>query len=274
MTNVKVSRMVLSSNPLSVQVAKHDQWETKQPRIGLDVLPSTPCRILITGPSGSGKTQLAVDMLTRLYAVSWERIFVFSPSVHLDSVWTVVKHHVHTVMGVPETEKCFFDTWDSEALEDILKTQKAVVEHQKKEKTSKQLFGICVIVDDFADSPAVLASRQGGNALNTLLVRGRHMMISTFILTQKLRLAGSILRVNAQAMIIFRLRNGLERDAIFEELSGIYDKKTLLEMYALSTREPYSFMYVNFAAQRVENMFWYKFEQRMIPTDTENDIEE
>ena len=206
-----VKGAMASSNPLRVQVARHDQWETTQPRLGADVLPPTPCRILITGPSGSGKTQLAVDMLTRLYAGSWERIFVFSPSVHLDSVWTVVKHHVHTVMGVPETEKCFFDTWDSEALEDILKTQKAVVEHQKKEKTSKKLFGICVIIDDFADSPAVLASRQGGNALNTLLVRGRHMMISTFILTQKLRLAGSILRVNAQAMIISRLRNGLER---------------------------------------------------------------
>ena len=128
---------------------------------------------------------MAVDMLTRLYAGSWERIYVFSPSVHLDSVWNVVKHHVQTVMGVPEAEKCFFDTWGSEALDDILKTQKAVVEHQKKEETSKTLFGICVIVDDFADSPAVLASRQGGNALNTLLVRGRHMMISTFILTQK-----------------------------------------------------------------------------------------
>ena len=231
--NVKTLPMVLSNNPLTVQVARHDQWVTNGPKIGADVLPPTPARILITGPSGSGKTQLAVDMLTRLYAGSWERIYVFSPSVHLDSVWNVVKHHVRTVMGVPETEKCFYDTWDSEALDDILKTQRQVIEHQKKEKTSKKLFGICVIVDDFADSPAVLASRQGGNALNTLLVRGRHMMISTFILTQKLRLAGSILRVNAQAMIIFRLRNGLERDAIFEELSGIYDKKTLLESMLL-----------------------------------------
>ena len=98
-------------------------------------------------------------------------------------------------------------------------------------------------------------------------------MISTFILTQKLRLAGSILRVNAQAMIIFGLRNGLERNSIFEELRRIYDKKTWLEMYAISTREPYSFMYVNLAAQKVENMFWYKFEQRMIPTDA-NALEE
>ena len=146
-----------------------------------------------------------VDLLTRIYAGSWERIYVFSPSVHLDSVWSVVKHQVHTVMGVPEEEQCFFDTWDEEALNGILKTQRAVVEHQKKEKASKRIYGIAIIVDDFADSPAVMASRAGGNALNTLLVRGRHMMISSFILTQKLRLAGSILRVNAQALIVFCL---------------------------------------------------------------------
>ena len=263
---VKAIVMVSSkSNPLQIQVAKHDQWETNQPRIGADVVPSTPCRILITGPSGSGKTQLGVDLLTRIYAGAWERVFCFSPSIHLDSAWQPVKDYVHKTMGVPEDEKCFFDSWDEDALDDILKTQRAVVEHQK-EKTSKKLFGICCGVDDWADSPQVMASRRGGNALNTLLVRGRHMMISTLILTQKLRLAGSILRVNAQALVVFRLRNGLERDAILEELSGIYDKKTLMEMYKVATAEPFSFWYVNLAASRVEDMFWLRFEQRMIPT--------
>ena len=168
--------------------------------------------------------------------------------------------------GVPETEKCFFDSWDEEALDEILKTQKAVVAHQKKEKAGKQIYGICVIVDDFADTPQVMASRQGGNALNQLLVRGRHMMISTFILTQKLRLAGSILRVNTQGIICFRLRNRLELDAIIEELSAVYDKKILMEMYQLATAEPYSFWYINLAASKVADMFWLRFEQRMIPT--------
>ena len=258
--------MVSSKNPLQIQVAKHDQWETKQPRIGADVVPSTPCRMLITGPSGSGKTQLAVDLLTRIYAGSWERVYAFSPSVGLDSAWQPVKDYVYKTMGVPEDEQCFFDNWDEEALSGIIKTQKAVVAHQKKEKAGKQIYGICVIVDDFADSPQVMASRQGGNALNTLLVRGRHLMISTLILTQKLRLAGSVLRVNAQALVVFRLRNRLELDAIIEELSAVYDKKTLMEMYQMATAEPYSFWYINLAASKVDDMFWLRFEQRMIPT--------
>ena len=256
------------SSALRIQVAKHDQWDTKQPRIGADVVPPTPCKQIITGPSGSGKTQLLVDLLTRIYAGAWERIYVFSPSVHLDSVWTVVKKHVHTTMGVPEDEPCFFDTWDEEKLNEIIATQRAVVQHQKKMKAGSRIYGICICVDDFADSPAVMASRTDGNALNQLLVRGRHMMISSFILTQKLRLAGSILRVNAQALIIFRLRSRLELDAIIEELSAVYDKKTLFEMYQLATAEPYSFWYVNLSAKRREDMFWLRFEQRMIPAAT------
>ena len=142
------------------------------------------------------------------------------------------------------------------------------MKHQKAEKTSKQIYGICVCVDDFADSPQVMASRGGGSALNTLLVRGRHMMISTFVLSQKLRAMGSLLRVNSQALIVFRLRNRLELDSILEELSAIYDKKTLMEMYQLATAEPYSFWYINLAASKVEDMFWKNFEQRMIPTAT------
>ena len=93
-------------------------------------------------------------------------------------------------------------------------------------------------------------------------------MISSFILTQKLRLAGSILRVNAQALVVFRLRNRLELDAIIEELSAVHNKKTLMEMYTMATAEPFSFWYINLAASKIEDMFWLRFEQRMVPTTT------
>ena len=100
------------------------------------------------------------------------------------------------------------------------------------------------------------------------------MMISSFILTQKLRLAGSILRVNAQALVVFRLRNRLELDAIIEELSAVYDKKVLMEMYQLATAEPYSFWFINLAASRIEDMFWLRFESRMIPSGPPNALQE
>ena len=274
MTNVKVSAMDSSQNPLSVQIAKHDQWETAQPRIGRGVLPPTPVRMCITGPSGSGKGALVSDLLIRMYRGGFQRIIVASPSVHLDSAWQPVKDYVRTVMGVPEEEECFFDHWDEAKIGEIIETQRKVVEFQKREKASNKLFGICIVVDDFASEPCVMSSRAGGSSLNRLLVRGRHLAISTLILTQKMRACGNLLRINLQALVIFRLRNRLELDSIIEELSAVYDKKTLMEMYKMATAEPYSFMYVNLSASRVEDMFWYKFISRMVPTDSPNALEE
>ena len=67
-------------------------------------------------------------------------------------------------------------------------------------------------------------------------------------------------------MCVFRLRNRLELDAIIEELSAVYDKHQLMEMYELATRDPYSFWYIHLAAKRREDMFYLRFEKRMIPT--------
>ena len=100
------------------------------------------------------------------------------------------------------------------------------------------------------------------------------MAISTLILTQKMRACGTLLRINLQALVVFRLRNRLELDAIIEELSAVYDKKTIMAMYKMATADKYSFMYVHLAASRIEDMFHLRFDQRMVPTDSPNALEE
>ena len=84
-------------------------------------LPSLPCRGLLLGPSGSGKTLALVDMLVRLYKGCWARIYVFSPSVDVDSAWLPVKKYVEDDLKVdPKKEKCFYSEWDPAALQDIV----------------------------------------------------------------------------------------------------------------------------------------------------------
>jgi energy-coupling factor transporter ATP-binding protein EcfA2 len=255
---------------LPVKVHPHEQWTTRGSPYGESVLAPTPCRYLLVGPSGSGKSVLLVDFLVRLYRGAFQRIYVFSPSIFIDSAWKPVFRYVENTLGVDsEREQWAFDEWEDEKLKEIVETQKAVIQEQKHQKAGKELYGIAIVVDDFADDPRVMASRSGasagGSMLNTLLVRGRHMQISTFMSVQKLRLAGSILRVNAQAICVFRLRNKLELDAIVEELSAVYSKEQLLEMYELATREPYSFWYVYLAATRKEDMFFLRFDKRLTP---------
>ena len=264
---------------LQVKVHPHEQWTTRGSSYGESALAPTPCRYLVVGPSGSGKSVLLVDFLVRLYKHAFQRVYVFSPSVFIDSAWKPVFKYVEKTLGVDgEQEQWAFDEWDDEKLKEIVSTQAEVIKEQKRQKAGKELYGIAIIVDDFADDPRIMASRAGaaagGSMLNTLLVRGRHMQISTFMSVQKMRLAGSILRVNAQAMCIFRLRNRLELDAIIEELSAVYDKNTLMEMYELATREPYSFWYIHLAAKRREDMFFLRFEKRMIPNSGKREQED
>jgi hypothetical protein len=232
-------------------------------------LPPTPIRGILLGPSAAGKTTVLIDLILRIYRGCWERIYVFSPSVDVDMAWKPVKEYVERTLGVdPSKEKCFFNTWDTQALSDIVETQRKVTEHSKKAKM-KKLYGILVICDDFADQPAVMHASSGGDSggsmLNTLFIRGRHMMISTLVSSQKLRLISPTIRVNVQFMCIWRLRNRLELQSLLEEISAVYPVKTLEEMYQMATDEPYSFWYILFTAKKKEDMFYLRFEKKMIP---------
>jgi hypothetical protein len=71
--------------------------------------------------------------------------------------------------------------------------------------------------------------------------------------------------VNATALIIFRLRSEQELMAIVEEISAVYDKKTVIALIRRATEQPYSFLYCNLAAKKPDEMFWLRFEKRLVP---------
>ena len=229
------------------------------------VLPPTPLRGIILAPSGSGKTVLLVSMLLDLYRGAFARIYVFSPSVDIDQTWALVREYVHNVLGVKEDkEQCFFSEWDPAALKDILDTQAEIVKYQKAHKHRK-IHGICVIVDDFADDERVMHNSH--NVLSMLFMRGRHSMVSTLLSTQKCRAVSTMIRTNAQFLVCFRLRNAKELAALLEEISALYSPDTLRRMYETATEDPWSFWYILMAAKKKEDMFFLRFEQRMVADD-------
>ena len=79
----------------------------------------------------------------------------------------------------------------------------------------------------------------------------------------------NIIRVNATALIIFRLRSEAELQAIVEEISAVYGKDMLIALIRAATEKPYSFLYCDLAAKRPDEMFWLNFEQRLVP-DSDN----
>ena len=174
------------ASSMRIKLHRKTEYTSKQPQH--EHLPPTPLRGLLLGPSAAGKTSVLVDLVLRLYRGCFSRIYVFSPSVHLDPTWAPIKTYAEQTLGVdPNEEQWAFDTWDPEALQNIFETQVQLIQEAKKRQ--KQLFNILLICDDFADDPRVShqsgGSTSGGSMLNTLFVRGRHAYISTLVSSQK-----------------------------------------------------------------------------------------
>ena len=143
----------------------------------------------------------------------------------------------------------------------IIEQQKKIT-RKTKELGFKKLYEILVVIDDFADQPE-LHRRTGDGALDTLFIRGRHMQISTWVSSQKLRLISAAVRVNMQFMCVWRLRNQLELEAVLEELTALLPKQELQAIYQEATREPYSFLFIHYLKPRAE-MFYKRWEERFV----------
>ena len=239
--------------PISVQ-----EYHVKQSKYA--VCGKLPIRSVILGPSGSGKTVLLQNMILDIYRDCFSRIYVFSPSIEVDQTWKPVKEYIEKHMKVKHSkdEPIYFDHYDPEALGKILETQHKITNFMKR-RGDKKLFQILIIVDDFADDPSF--TRQS-KLLHSLYTRGRHNMISTITATQKFSAIHPIIRVNATELFVYRLRNYKDLETFIEEVSAVYDKKTLLQLYNTATSEPHAFLYVKLTAKNKDEMFFMNFDRR------------
>jgi len=230
------------------------KWVYTQPP---EPFPPCPSRGCFLGPSGSGKSTTLISMLLGPYKSVFDGVFVFSPSVEIDSCWDPVKEHAKHLKG-----HGFFSEWDEKAMWAILNEQRDKIKELKRQKSPKPLPQCLVIVDDFADNPHIMHS--SGNILTSLMIRGRHFGCSTWLSSQKLTAISLVARVNFQFMCVWRLRNAKEIAAIMEELSALYDQRTLYAMYDLAVHdEDYSFWYILLTAKSKQDMFWIRFQKQM-----------
>ena len=243
----------------NIQPIKLTEFETKQSKYKM--IGKLPTRALLVGPSGSGKGVLLSNMILDIYRGCFSRIYIFSPSIHVDYTWKPVKDYIEKEMQVEHTEEepIYFPDYDPEALENIISTQHKIITYMKNQG-KKKLFQILIVIDDIADDESF---SKRSKLLNQLYIRGRHNMISTITSTQKFRAIGNIIRINITELYVFRLRNQHDLEAFIEEVSALADKKTLLDIYNLATKEDYSFLYVKLNSKSKNDMFFIKFNQRI-----------
>ena len=172
------------------------EYSSKQPSD--PVVPLVPCTGIFLGPSKSGKT-VALSMILEQYL----RENLYLQSFDWDRRWLDPRQEVHR--GGPGGEyrtRAHYDEWDEAALRDIIQRQRKITETSKKLEM-KKLYQVLIICDDFVDSPQL---HKPHGALDTLFIRGRHLQISTWVSSQKLRLISAAVRVNMQFLCCWRLR--------------------------------------------------------------------
>jgi GTPase SAR1 family protein len=235
---------------VKIEPIKLKEYTSKQSKH--DFVPKVPFRSIVLGPSGSGKTVLITNLILDVYKDVFQRIFIFSPSVSVDASWHPVIDYIKKDMKVDTNqEEVLFDHYDAEALNDIIDNQHKLIDYMKK-KDMKKLYNILVVVDDFADDPRFVRQSK---MLQALYIRGRHTMISTITATQVFTALSPTIRKNITELYVYRLRNYRDLESLIEELSALYPKKTLLEIYNHATDKPHSFLFINLVAKDKRKMF-------------------
>jgi tRNA A37 threonylcarbamoyladenosine biosynthesis protein TsaE len=122
--------------PISIK-----EYTVKQSKYS--VVGKLPIRSVILGPSGSGKTVLLQNMILDIYRNCFSKIYIFSPSIHVDASWSPVKEYIEKHMKVTHTdeEPIYMDHYDPDVLADIIDTQHKITDYMKKQN-HKHLFQI------------------------------------------------------------------------------------------------------------------------------------
>ena len=114
--------------------------------------------------------------------------------------------------------------------------------------------------DDFADDARVVRQSK---ALVSLYLRGRHIKCTTITSTQVWKTLHPHIRKNALSLLVLRLRNQTEIEALADELGALHPdgKKGILALYREATDEEYSYLYVDLTAKKPADMFYRKWKK-------------
>ena len=63
-----------------------------------EMMPSLPARMFCGASSTGGKSALIQNLIFKIFRGSFERIYIFSPSVHVDNTWRAIQKYITDVM--------------------------------------------------------------------------------------------------------------------------------------------------------------------------------
>ncbi len=173
---------------------------------------------LLVGSGGSGKTSLLLNQFKKggAYHRKFDNIYYFCPT---SSFMSVVKH------PFVNHDKVY-----NELSYNTLLDLKKELENIKEDNEEDPLYN-CVVIDDFANS---LKEKDIQKALNSMLIKARHLNTAFIFTLQSYLYMPKILRKQLTYCTIFKPRNA-------EEWAGI--REEILQMKEDDAKKLYDYVY-------------------------------
>lgn len=179
-----------------------------------------PTRVIMQGRSNTGKTVACAYWLMKLAeAKKLDAVIVFSATA-FNGFWDRITNTV--IQG-----------WDPKLMDAIMKKREVMIAKGQK------VNNLAVVLDDLIDSEYIDLKRD--QIVNSCYTRGRHYKISTFVITQKLKMISTSIRSNTEYACVLSTFNQQELTAVAEEYSHNKD-----EFYKLYDQYVHSYQFLVF----------------------------
>src|SRR5271157_4413625 len=156
-----------------------------------------PFNMLISGMTGCGKTHFVLDLLENEFKTKFDYIIIICATFIYNKTY-----NRKFIFTDPRIMPAIVQDRLNEVLEKLIDVY--------KNKTEQTL----IIIDDCAN---VNDAKIKATALTKLAFHGRHVNISTWILTQKYNAIVKDLRENIRMLVLFYDKDKESRDAAFKE---------------------------------------------------------
>ena len=117
------------SKPIQITPPKTQNYDIVQSKY--EQAPRLPIRALLLGASGSGKGVLLSNLVMQVYDKVFSKVYIFSPSIHVDDNWRSVKHYLEDKLQMSNSEDLplYYGHYDPADLEKIIDTQAKVADY-------------------------------------------------------------------------------------------------------------------------------------------------
>jgi hypothetical protein len=194
---------------------------------------------LLIAPSNSGKSTYLTNLILRHrygYTFWFSTIFVFSPTLQMDSTWDLVHEYTQGKVRykgkMRQTANIVTDSaFSLEKVSAILDAQDSLRPEQRKR--------CLVILDDVADA----LPRGGNDVLERLFFRGRHARVWCWLSSQAYRRVPRNIRLNSPYYVVWRVR-AVELHVLADELA-VESKEEFVRIYHEATSARFGFLTID-----------------------------